>query len=471
MSTYQQQDRGDLDAYSRYLANMDAAMRQKVALTAAHLPCIGKVADMGMGSGSGSQALAALYPRLNVEGVDVNPRMVELAQKTYQLPNLAFRVGDVAKVCFPSESLDAIINSSVLHHVTSYNGYDYQQAGLALQAQVAQLRAGGTLIVRDFLAPPEGRVIMRLAPQWADIWQRFHREFRALSEHPGGIEAELLERDGRNWLALRLERRWANEFILRKDYQQDWDTEIQEEYAYFTQAEFEEHFRRLGLRVLISTPLHNPWIIENRFQGQFEWLDSKTEQPLDFPPTNYLIVGEKVEAGKGVRFQVQTSSLEPQGFLRLSCYRHQQNGKVYDLVCRPHPSLDVVPFYLSETGNLSVLVRHSYPRPILTLCSEGLDGFRPSGYSVEPITCIQGRDPLGETVEQLLLERAGVSLEEVQEVLWGDHHFPSPGGQREEVIACFARLSVLPEGGQAHPRSFGTPARAVLHRLHRESLP
>src|SRR5690606_4038122 len=121
-----------------YLANMDAAMKHKVALTAAHLPSEGQVADMGMGSGSGSEALAALYPRLKVVGVDVNPTMVELASRQYVRGNLSFLVGDIAEPCFPPQSLDGIVNSSVLHHVTSYNGYRYSEAERALQAQAAQ---------------------------------------------------------------------------------------------------------------------------------------------------------------------------------------------------------------------------------------------------------------------------------------------------------------------------------------------
>ena len=59
---YAEQARGDRGAYERYLAGMDASMQQKVALTAAHLLCLGRVADMGMGSGAGSKSLAALYP-------------------------------------------------------------------------------------------------------------------------------------------------------------------------------------------------------------------------------------------------------------------------------------------------------------------------------------------------------------------------------------------------------------------------
>src|SRR6476661_3308138 len=94
---YQAQDRGAADAYQRYLAGMDASMKQKVALTAAHLLCEGRIADMGMGSGQGSHALAALYPRLDVVGVDINPTMVALAAERHRLSNLSFVAGDIAQ--------------------------------------------------------------------------------------------------------------------------------------------------------------------------------------------------------------------------------------------------------------------------------------------------------------------------------------------------------------------------------------
>src|SRR5437868_6241776 len=103
---------------------MDSSMKQKVALTAAHLLAQGTIADMGMGSGTGSYALAALYPSLSVIGVDINPTMVELAREHHRLPNLSFVCADIAGDCFPPESLDGIFDSSVLHHVTTFNGYD-----------------------------------------------------------------------------------------------------------------------------------------------------------------------------------------------------------------------------------------------------------------------------------------------------------------------------------------------------------
>lgn len=63
-----------------------------------------------------------------------------------------------------------------------------------------------------------------------------------------------------------MEARHAAEFVLRKDYHDDWDTEILEEYGYFTQSEFERAFEEEGLRVVMSKPFRNPWIVRNRFR-------------------------------------------------------------------------------------------------------------------------------------------------------------------------------------------------------------
>src|ERR1041384_7132668 len=135
---YEAQARGGLAAYERYLAGMDASMRQKVALTAAHLLCEGRVADMGMGSGHSSHALAALYPRLEVVGVDIDDTMVARAREHYPAAHPAVAGGDIAQSVFPPGTLDGIFDSSVLHHVTSYRGYRHENAAEALAAQAVE---------------------------------------------------------------------------------------------------------------------------------------------------------------------------------------------------------------------------------------------------------------------------------------------------------------------------------------------
>jgi SAM-dependent methyltransferase len=153
------QHRGNRGAYERYLAGMDTSMRQKVALTAAHLLCRGRVADLGMGSGAGSHALASLYPEMDVVGVDLDPTMVALAREKYGLSSLSFVVGDIAGPVVPPGSLPGILDSSVLHHVTSFGGYEHERAARALGVQVGELMRHEVLVVRDFVDPGPREVV------------------------------------------------------------------------------------------------------------------------------------------------------------------------------------------------------------------------------------------------------------------------------------------------------------------------
>jgi SAM-dependent methyltransferase len=426
---YDQQARGDRSAYERYLRGMDASMKQKVALTAAHLLAQGRVADMGMGSGSGSYALAALYPSLDVVGVDINPTMVELAREHYKLPNLSFAVGDIGAPCFPESSLDGIFDSSVLHHVTTFSGYDHDAAARALEVQARMLKRHGMLIVRDFVDPGDGDVILELPADDGALFRQFACEFRKLSDHPGFA---FEERDGR----FKVSRKIAAEFVLRKDYRRDWNTEILEEYTYLSQRGFEQTFSRLGLRIVASTPLWNPWIVHHRFEGRFTMRDLDGHE-LEFPPTNYLIAGEKVGPDEGVRF-VERERSEPAGFLSMEHYRNRHSGAVYDLVRRPRPTIDVIPWF-ENAGEIFILARKSYPRPIVAAADiPTLDGSTPAQYVTEPFNVLQIDDPLGRTVVDSL--RPIVSADRVRSFAKGCVYYPSPGGIEEQVRSSLVEI-------------------------------
>ncbi len=448
------QIRDGLAAYARYLAQMDATMRQKVALTAAHLLGEGRVADMGMGSGAGSFALAALYPRLEVVGVDLDPTMVELARKQHVLPNLRFEVGDIAKKVFDDGSLDGIFDSSVLHHVTSFNGYGAERAAEAVENQVRALKPHGVLVIRDFVDPGPKTVLLDLPTgdgqpgddprtcSSAALFRRFAREFRLLSPQRGFAYEEVAGAPtGR--VRFRLSHKLAAEFVLRKDYRTDWESETQEEYTYFTQAQFEDLFARLGLRVLASIPVRNPWIVRNRFEGKFG-LWSESGAPLEFPATNYVIVGERVPAREGVRFS-KPAEVAPLRFLEMTCYRNTATGKVFDLVRRPNLTVDVIPWF-EDSGELFVLAKASYPRPILRAgrSEERLPcESRAADYVAEPLNVLQTDKPLGQTVEEALEQRAGIAPGRLRTFEVGPRYFPSPGGVQEEVRSVFVEVDPL----------------------------
>jgi len=453
---YQAQARGELAAYQRYLAGMDASMRQKVALTAAHLLCEGRVADMGMGSGQGSQALASLYPRLEVVGVDIDATMVALAGQQYRAPNLSFVTGDIARRVFPDGSLDGIFDSSVLHHVTSYGGYRHDNAADALTAQVAELKEHGVLVVRDFLDPGPGTVLLDVPGDDGDesddprrcstaaLLARFAREFRSLSDRPGCAVEDVpaggpLPAPPAGWRRYRLTHKHATEFLLRKDYRADWESEIKEEYTYYSQEQFEALFARLGLRVLASTPLRNPWIRRHRFDGRCQLRDGHG-RALEFPATNYIIVGEKVPRREGVGFR-RAGEAPGRGFLRVEHYAHRATGKVYDLAARPFATIDVIPFF-TVGGLVYVLARTSYPRPILG-GHRPLDGSRPPGYIIEPLNVIQTDRPLGQTVEDALERAAGIAPGQIRGMDAGTTYYPSPGGILEEVRSVFVEIDPI----------------------------
>lgn len=438
MNEYKSQQRGSQADYERYLAGMDASMQQKVALTAAHVLTEGWLADMGMGSGTGSDALAGLYPSIRVTGVDINPEMVERAAAKYQRPNLDFRVGDIAERCFEPGSLDTIFNSSVLHHVTTFNGYDHQWAERALVHQVEQLKHGGCLIVRDFVRPLSRQVRLEVRKSLTGLLEKFSTEFRALNPpEQRGFPLQKLESEDGDWQAYVLDEVHAVEFVLRKDYQQDWETEVLEEYTYFTQSEFESVFHRCGLRILISAPLRNPWIVRNRFAGKFRIFD-KGGALQEFPATNYLLVGERVESSQGVNWieQAETALIH---YLKFTHYKDRQSGQVRDMVRRPFTTLDVIPFFV-QNGKVYVLARRSYPRPVLRLNSEVLDGSRSPSYVTEPIVVITDERPLAESVEAALQDWAGLAPESLLSFEFGSLTYPSPGGLCERVQAVFVEI-------------------------------
>ncbi len=457
---YDRQDRGDAGAYDRYLRQMDASMRQKVALTAAHLLCEGELADMGMGSGGGSHALASLYPGLTVFGVDVNPVMVERARRELSLPNLRFVTGDVAAPCFEPGTLEAILDSSVLHHVTSFNGYDRAAAARALEVQVAQLAPGGVLVVRDFVDPGPGQVWLDLPADDGDasddprscstaaLLRRFAREFRAL--RPPGERgfplAEVAPTPVAPGLArFELAHAQAAEFLLRKDYRDAWEVEAQEEYLFATQRELEDLFARLGLRVLASTPIRNPWIVEHRFRGKAR-LARAGGEALDWPATNHVIVGQKVAGGQGVGFVQRPAA--PVGYLRLDRWRRVDRDQVLDLVRRPHATVDVLPWF-RRGGAVHVLARRAYPRPILASDPRApLDGSAPVAHVTEPLVVQLRDEPLAATVERSLAAFPDLGPDAVLSVARGGVIYPSPGGLQERVEAV--RVEVRPVATQLH---------------------
>jgi ArsR family transcriptional regulator len=100
------------------------------------------VADLGAGEGWLSQLLARRAEK--VIAVDNSPKMVAFGRaeaKKKGIPNLEYRLGDLADPPIPARSVDVVILSQALHHAAN------PQQALAAAAKL--LRKGGRLVVLD----------------------------------------------------------------------------------------------------------------------------------------------------------------------------------------------------------------------------------------------------------------------------------------------------------------------------------
>jgi ubiquinone/menaquinone biosynthesis C-methylase UbiE len=488
MNKYAKQDRGNLSEYEEYFVGMDASMQQKIALTTAHFPSRGKIADMGSGSGSGTFDLARLYKDLQLVGVDINPITVEYSRNHYKAENLSFEVGDISEKVFAESSLDGILDSSVLHHVTSFNDFDAAQITKTLRNQVAQLKTGGVLIIRDFVVPDEAEKIVFLdlpnddgksegeidELSTATLFEVFARDFRSSLNFDAPVFYRKHSSPRKNFVRFEITLKTAAEFVLRKDYRDHWSPELLEEYCYFSQKDFEHGFRHENLRIVVSMPLWNPWIVENRFEEKF-YLSDLQGNPLKFPPTNFLIVGEKVSSGEGVRLKetvspaeafsrsalIASGTLSLQSFLKLKAYRHKQTNQIYELAERPNQTIDLLPWFEAENGQLFVLAKKDFPRPIVNAQNErkNLNRANYSGYLTEPISAIADlglriadlSEPpalaggLNTEIEEILLKRANLKSEEILEISPPAFYFTSAGGIDERVESFLVKIAGFDE--------------------------
>lgn len=389
-------------ARQRMVIDMPDFIKQKAALISAHflLPAGARVVDMGCETGEITYMLAVLNPRIEFIGVDRDAESVAFARKTYRLPNLSYRLTDIAIPDLEDASVDGIINSNVLHQVYSTSGYNPDEVAALLERQIQKLKPGGTMLVRDYVMPrPDEYVLMELPNlpsagsdpltlSDADLLVAFSQTARPMVSGCEGffIEELMPRKDGTR--LFRLPHKWANEFIHRKDNRRNWMRDLHEECTFYTWPDFRREFSRLGMRMVFSAPYWNPWVVQHCFKGRFQLYDENYE-PRNPPATNYFIVAQKVADKQSLLIEERRPSQNPASNLQIMVVRDKKSGKLHELVRRPGDFCDVIPYRITADNRLVVYVRSGFPRPIVNAVGRGshnLDGKKWSGHLIEPIS-------------------------------------------------------------------------------------
>ncbi len=169
-----------------FIAMMDYNARQRAPMVveAIGLEGVRRVLDLGGGSGAYAIAFAQASPELEVEIMDLAP-VLRIARRHIEQAGLGervrTRVGDLRQPSYGT-GYDLVFISAICHML------DPEENRAMLRKAHAALRAGGRVVIQDFILEPD-----RTAPRHAALFA-----LNMLVNTPGG--ATYTEAEYRQWL-------------------------------------------------------------------------------------------------------------------------------------------------------------------------------------------------------------------------------------------------------------------------------
>ena len=323
----------DTRKYSTYARGMNEIVRLKyLDIKAAIRP--GRIADEGCADGALLAAISADFPDSDLFGIDLSAEFGGRFQERQRAGEFGgayvhFFHRNLLEPVFETESIDTTICNSTLHELWSY-AEQAQTVRQYLAEKCRQLRPAGRLLIRDVVGPADAERLVflqcedgdGLSASAAEIAQRKDRSqpwLQALSTHSRFLvfAHDFLPKRRKNGIAafafrpaqrgaqrgFLLSLRTAAEFLSKKDYVDNWLSEMNEEFCFWDFGQWKTELIRAGLRVLEdpNDPLAgsrayvSPWIVQHRWQGKVRLYASEdpSSPALPWPPTNMVLVAEK----------------------------------------------------------------------------------------------------------------------------------------------------------------------------------
>ncbi|MCI5050733.1 MAG: methyltransferase domain-containing protein [Candidatus Pacebacteria bacterium] len=295
----------------------------------------GRIVDEGCADGSLLARIITDEPDSDYIGVDITAEFIARCQERQRLGDFGnsyinFYQRNITEEIFKENTISTTLCNSTTHEIYSYgNGEKDIHAYLAHKYK--QTQAGGRIIIRDVVGPEDKNKIIyaklsdtdgeNMRPEEVKSWSDFSPEtlegLSTLSRFYLYAETYLRDlidagrRDVQEKINYSIEKiddtvyiktsfKNITEYITKKDYTDNWLSESNEQFAFWSFSEWEQALEKAGFSIVhngttYSKAYTNQWIVENRFRGSVE-LFEKTEQGLTtipYPPTNMVLVGEK----------------------------------------------------------------------------------------------------------------------------------------------------------------------------------
>jgi hypothetical protein len=121
---------------------------------------------------------------------------------------------------------------------------------------------------------------------------RFQRDFRRQEGYQ--LQAEVETIGGASYV--RLSMRDACEFISKKDYVDNWQSEMHETFCFWSFSQWARAVEQTGFTVHPDSRAYtNAWIVDNRLRDKVEFFrrDGDRMEPRPYPVSNMVLIAEK----------------------------------------------------------------------------------------------------------------------------------------------------------------------------------
>jgi len=318
-------DDGDITEsrdYNTYVRQMDEIAEIKYLETRQYI-IPGRIGDIGCAVGSWIKQ-ASENPKLRESdfyGIEVARKLFDICNQRkhngeFGNPNVFFaQKNAVSSLVFEKGSMHTIHTSSLTHEIESYgNRNDLLQF---IKNRYDELISGGVWINRDVIGPENGEQEVLMLLNKGDGFNedpykiysdheelmhylnkmstftrflRFASDFR--KDEKDQIYYKIKSIDGKDYICLKL--RDAAEFMLTKDYTDNWLSEMHERFCFWSLEDWKNELIMAGFQIDESTNAYtNPWIEANRFKNKAQLFDTSLK-PIDNPYTNALIIARKI---------------------------------------------------------------------------------------------------------------------------------------------------------------------------------
>lgn len=320
-------DDGDITAtrdYNTYVRQMDTIANLKYTETSAYVRP-GRIGDIGCAVGSWIRLACqdTRFRESDFYGIEVARHLFDICQQRkhngeFENPFVFFSQRNaVTGLVFDRASMNTIHTSSLTHEIESYGSRAELLQFIANRYE--ELVPGGVWINRDVVGPvnKSEQVLMKLSQndgQHTDIdrvfdtrealaaylntlstygrFLRFARDFRKKEGYQ--VAYETVELNGETFIALRSSD--ACEFMSRKDYTDNWESEMHETFCFWDFDEWKTHLEAAGFRIRSeSRAFVNQWIVENRLAGSVSLYRAHAGGvvPMDYPVMGMILVAER----------------------------------------------------------------------------------------------------------------------------------------------------------------------------------